>query len=430
MTLRRGPRPRAAPSSCSPSAPASAAPSSSTARLVPNTELGHLELHGHDAEKRASTKAKEDHELSWQHWAHRVQKYLAHVEMLFSPELFVIGGGVSRKADKFLPLIEGIRAEIVPAQLQNNAGIVGAAMAAHAARAGGHLPWTVPAAAGGAGRRPRRRPVRCPRGAAPRSTRRSAGPTPGDDQRPPDEREQRADQRARVEPARLSASAVNRPISRPSNPSPPRWIGSSPTREGDRQRRPARETRSAARTHSAAAACTPAGSSTPYAVGDAAEQQLVQAAEQRQHRQRAETSSRRARARSSRAVRRARPPRTAAAAARRRPRPAGGRAPGPGGAAARRASRRRAGRPGGPEARSREASSGRVSRPPRRGPGAERAPSDAADVPCPVLLHPTNVGRLKWRNPVSDTPFGASLAEFATVAERGRPPGRTTGAAP
>ena len=100
-------------------------------RLLPNTELGHLELHGHEAEKRASTKAKEDEELSWHHWAKRVRKYLAHVEMLFSPELFIIGGGVSRKADKFLPLIEGIRAEIVPARLQNNAGIVGAAMAAH-----------------------------------------------------------------------------------------------------------------------------------------------------------------------------------------------------------------------------------------------------------------------------------------------------------
>lgn len=98
--------------------------------LVPNTELGHLELNGHDAEKHASTKAKEDHDLSWEHWAHRVQKYLAHVEMLFSPELFIIGGGVSRKSQKFLPLIEGIKAEIVPAQLQNNAGIVGAAMRA------------------------------------------------------------------------------------------------------------------------------------------------------------------------------------------------------------------------------------------------------------------------------------------------------------
>lgn len=102
--------------------------------LVPNTELGHLELKGHDAETRASTKAKEDEDLSWEHWAtRRVRKYLAHVEMLFSPELFIIGGGVSRKADKFLPLIEGIRAEIVPAELQNNAGIVGAGMAAGAA---------------------------------------------------------------------------------------------------------------------------------------------------------------------------------------------------------------------------------------------------------------------------------------------------------
>ncbi|MFF3324647.1 polyphosphate--glucose phosphotransferase [Streptomyces sp. NPDC002889] len=99
-------------------------------RLVPNSELGHLELHGHDAEKHASSKAKEDEELSWPHWARRVQRYLAHVEMLFSPEAFIIGGGVSRKADKFVPLIEGVRAEIVPAGLQNNAGIVGAAMAA------------------------------------------------------------------------------------------------------------------------------------------------------------------------------------------------------------------------------------------------------------------------------------------------------------
>ncbi|MFG3317661.1 polyphosphate--glucose phosphotransferase [Streptomyces sp. NPDC048171] len=100
--------------------------------LVPNTELGHLELDGHDAEKRASSKVKEDHDMSWEHWAHRVRKYLAHVEMLFSPELFIIGGGVSRKSHKFLHYIEGIQAEIVPAQLQNNAGIVGAAM--HASR--------------------------------------------------------------------------------------------------------------------------------------------------------------------------------------------------------------------------------------------------------------------------------------------------------
>ncbi|MFF8288058.1 polyphosphate--glucose phosphotransferase [Streptomyces sp. NPDC016309] len=101
-------------------------------RLVPNTELGHLELDGHEAEKRASTKVKDDKDLSWEDWAHRVQKYLAHVEMLFSPELLIVGGGVSRKAEKFLPLIKDVRAEIVPAELQNNAGIVGAAMAAAA----------------------------------------------------------------------------------------------------------------------------------------------------------------------------------------------------------------------------------------------------------------------------------------------------------
>ncbi|TGA95255.1 polyphosphate--glucose phosphotransferase, partial [Streptomyces palmae] len=87
-------------------------------QLVPNTELGHLELDGHEAEQRASSKARDDHDLSWPHWARRVQKYLAHLEMLFSPELFVIGGGVSRKAAKFLPLIDGIRAEIVPAALR------------------------------------------------------------------------------------------------------------------------------------------------------------------------------------------------------------------------------------------------------------------------------------------------------------------------
>ncbi|MFD8143286.1 polyphosphate--glucose phosphotransferase [Streptomyces sp. NPDC059708] len=99
-------------------------------RLVPNTELGHLELKGHDAETRASVKAKEDGDLSWERWARRLDKYLAHVEMLFSPDLFILGGGVSRKPEKFVPLLKNIRAQIVPAKLQNNAGIVGAAMAA------------------------------------------------------------------------------------------------------------------------------------------------------------------------------------------------------------------------------------------------------------------------------------------------------------
>jgi polyphosphate glucokinase len=98
--------------------------------LVPNTELGHLELDGHDAETRAASRVKVEEGLTWKHWTHRVQRYLAYVEMLFSPDLFIIGGGVSREADDFIPRIEGIRAEIVPAALRNNAGIVGAAMVA------------------------------------------------------------------------------------------------------------------------------------------------------------------------------------------------------------------------------------------------------------------------------------------------------------
>jgi polyphosphate glucokinase len=98
-------------------------------RLVPNTELGHLELHGHDAEQRASERAREEEDLSWPDWAHRVRKYLRHVEDLFWPDLFIIGGGVSKRSEKFLPLID-IRTPAVPAELQNNAGIVGAALAA------------------------------------------------------------------------------------------------------------------------------------------------------------------------------------------------------------------------------------------------------------------------------------------------------------
>ncbi|MFI6733170.1 polyphosphate--glucose phosphotransferase [Nonomuraea sp. NPDC050451] len=97
--------------------------------LVPNTELGHLELHGKDAEHRASARAREEHELSWEKWAERVEEYLRHVEMLLSPTLIVIGGGASRKADKFLPHVH-IDTPVVPAALQNEAGIIGAALAA------------------------------------------------------------------------------------------------------------------------------------------------------------------------------------------------------------------------------------------------------------------------------------------------------------
>ncbi|GAA0912110.1 polyphosphate--glucose phosphotransferase [Nonomuraea longicatena] len=95
--------------------------------LVPNTELGHLEIRGKDAEHRASDRAREQHELGWKDWAERVEEYLRHVEMLFTPSLFIIGGGVSKKADRFLPHIS-IDTPIVPATLQNEAGIIGAAL--------------------------------------------------------------------------------------------------------------------------------------------------------------------------------------------------------------------------------------------------------------------------------------------------------------
>jgi polyphosphate glucokinase len=95
--------------------------------LVPNSELGHLEIDGHDAESRASSSAREKKDLSWEQWAERLTTYYRRLEDLFSPDLFVIGGGVSKKSDKFVSLIE-IETEIVPAQLLNAAGIVGAAL--------------------------------------------------------------------------------------------------------------------------------------------------------------------------------------------------------------------------------------------------------------------------------------------------------------
>jgi polyphosphate glucokinase len=97
--------------------------------LVPNTEFGHVEIRGQDAEKRASERAKELHDMSWGKWAGRVDEYLRHIEAVLSPDLFIVGGGVSRQADKWVPRLTGIRARIVPAALQNDAGIVGAAMA-------------------------------------------------------------------------------------------------------------------------------------------------------------------------------------------------------------------------------------------------------------------------------------------------------------
>jgi polyphosphate glucokinase len=97
--------------------------------LVPNTELGHLELDGHDAESRAAASVRDEHGMSYKDWAHRVNHYMQHVERLFSPDLFVVGGGVSKNADKWVPRLE-LNTPVKPAQLLNNAGIVGAAIAA------------------------------------------------------------------------------------------------------------------------------------------------------------------------------------------------------------------------------------------------------------------------------------------------------------
>lgn len=95
-------------------------------RLIPNSELGHLELDGFDAEKRAASSIKETEGLSYPEWAERLQRYYSHVENLLWPDLFVVGGGVSKDAEEFLPLLR-LRTKIVPAELENKAGIIGAA---------------------------------------------------------------------------------------------------------------------------------------------------------------------------------------------------------------------------------------------------------------------------------------------------------------
>lgn len=98
-------------------------------RLVPNTEFGHLELDGHDAEKRAADSARERDDLSWKDWAHRLTKYFTAMENLLWPDLIVVGGGVSKKAEKWMHLVQ-IRTPMVPAALLNDAGIIGAALLA------------------------------------------------------------------------------------------------------------------------------------------------------------------------------------------------------------------------------------------------------------------------------------------------------------
>jgi polyphosphate glucokinase len=109
----------------------------SDGHLVPNTEFGHLEIRGRDAEHRASDRARKDKQLGWKGWSKRVNEFLKHMETLFSPDLFIIGGGVSKKHEKFFPYLKA-RADIVAAELRNDAGIIGAAWAArgHASHRG------------------------------------------------------------------------------------------------------------------------------------------------------------------------------------------------------------------------------------------------------------------------------------------------------
>jgi polyphosphate glucokinase len=98
--------------------------------LIPNLELGHIEIRGEDAELRAAEAAREREDLGWKKWAKRVDYYLHRLSLLLWPDLFIIGGGVSKDWEKFAPHFEKVTVPIVPAQLRNNAGIIGAAMAA------------------------------------------------------------------------------------------------------------------------------------------------------------------------------------------------------------------------------------------------------------------------------------------------------------
>ena len=96
--------------------------------LLPNTEFGHLEVHGHEAESRASDAARQRGDLSWKKYAKRLNLFLATMERLFWPDLFIIGGGISKLSEKYLPDLK-IKTPVVTAKLLNDAGIVGAALA-------------------------------------------------------------------------------------------------------------------------------------------------------------------------------------------------------------------------------------------------------------------------------------------------------------
>src|SRR6266498_1696019 len=99
----------------------------SNCHLLPNTEFGHLEINGEDAEHQASDAARQREDLSWKKYAKRLNSYLITMEKLFWPDLFIIGGGISKVHERFIPLLT-VQAKVVPAQFQNGAGIVGAAL--------------------------------------------------------------------------------------------------------------------------------------------------------------------------------------------------------------------------------------------------------------------------------------------------------------
>ena len=99
-------------------------------KLVPNTELGHIEVRGKDAEKRASDAVRQEKQLEWEEWADRLNEYLSAMERLFWPDLIVLGGGISKMSHKFIPLLR-LRSKVVPARLLNQAGMIGAAVYAY-----------------------------------------------------------------------------------------------------------------------------------------------------------------------------------------------------------------------------------------------------------------------------------------------------------
>ena len=98
-------------------------------QLVPNTELGHLEVRGKEAEKRAASSVKDRKDLSWDDWSKRLAEVIEHIDALIWPDLVIIGGGVSKESAKFIPQLNA-RARCVPAALHNEAGIIGAALLA------------------------------------------------------------------------------------------------------------------------------------------------------------------------------------------------------------------------------------------------------------------------------------------------------------